>query len=129
MCKKTFEMLTVAFGESTISRTQVQLWYNWFKESREDINDDARPGRPSTSTTIEAVQKIIREVAVDVSISFGSCQAIFTDVLGMKSAVAKIVPKLQSFAQEQHHMDIAQAMLTNLNDDSDLLKNVITGDE
>ena len=47
----------------------------------------------------------------------------------MKSAVAKIVPKLQSFAQEQHHMDIAQAMLTNLNDDSDLLKNVITGDE
>ena len=28
-------MLTVAFG-----RTQAQLWYNRFKEGREDINDD-----------------------------------------------------------------------------------------
>ena len=38
-------MLTVAFGESTISRTQVQLWYNRFEEGREDVNDDARSGR------------------------------------------------------------------------------------
>ena len=30
-------MLTVAFGESTISRTQVQLWYNGFKEDRISI--------------------------------------------------------------------------------------------
>ena len=42
--------------------SQVQLWHNWFKEGREDINDDARPGRPSTSKTdenIEAVKKMI----------------------------------------------------------------------
>ena len=31
----------MAFGESTMSRTQVQLWYNGFKEGREDVNDDA----------------------------------------------------------------------------------------
>ena len=91
-------MLTVAFGESTISRAQqVQLWYNRFKEGREDVNDDVRLGRPSTSTideNIEAVKKMmldnrritIREVANDVAISFGSCQSIFTDVLGMKRA-------------------------------------------
>ena len=55
-------MLTVAFGESAMNRTQVQLWYNRFKGGRENINDDARPGRPSTSTTdeiIEAVKKVI----------------------------------------------------------------------
>ena len=28
---KPFEMLTVAFGDSTMSRTKVQLWYNGFK--------------------------------------------------------------------------------------------------
>ena len=39
----------------------------------------------------------IREFAVDVGISFGSCQAIFTDVLGMKRAAAKIVPKFAKF--------------------------------
>ena len=41
----------LAFGESTMSRTQVQLWYNRLKEGREDVKDDARPGLPSTSTT------------------------------------------------------------------------------
>ena len=59
-CARTFEMLTVAFGEPTLNRTQVQLWYNWFKEGREEGNDDS--GRPSTSTTdgnTEAVKKMI----------------------------------------------------------------------
>ena len=46
-------MLTVTFGWSTTSRTQVQLWYNQFMEGREDINDDARPGNEN----IEAVKK------------------------------------------------------------------------
>ena len=55
-------MLTVEFGESAMSRTQVQLWYKRFTEGREDVNDDARPDRPSTTTTeenIEAVKKMI----------------------------------------------------------------------
>ena len=43
----------------------------------------------------------IREIADDVDISFGSCHAIITDVLGMKSAAAKIVPKLLNFEQKQ----------------------------
>ena len=60
-CARTFEMLTVAFDESTMSRTQVQLWYNRIKEGREDVDDDARPDRPSMSTpdeNIEAVKQI-----------------------------------------------------------------------
>ena len=108
---RTFKMLTVSFGKSTISRTQVQLWYNRFKEGRKDINDNARPSRPSTSTTdenIEAVKKMIsdnrgisiRDVADDVGILFGSCQAIFTNILGMKRSAAKIVPKLLNFGQK-----------------------------
>ena len=48
-CARIFQILTVTFGESAISRTQDQLWYNRFKEGREDSNDDAHPGRPSTS--------------------------------------------------------------------------------
>ena len=32
-------MLTVAFGGSTMSRTQAQLWVNLFKEGREDVNN------------------------------------------------------------------------------------------
>ena len=88
-----------------MSRTQVQLWYKRFNEDREDVNDDARPGRPSTSTideNIEAVKKrilanrriTIREVADDVGISFGSCQAWS-------------ILKLQNFEQKQRRMDMA----------------------
>ena len=88
-----------------MSRTHVQLGYNRFKDGREDINDDARHGLPSTSTTnktIEAVKEMIlnnrriniREVADDVGISFGTCHAIFIGDLGMKRAAANIVLKL-----------------------------------
>ena len=44
-CANTFEMLTVAFGNFAMSRTQVQSWYKRFKEGREDVNGDARAGR------------------------------------------------------------------------------------
>ena len=40
-CASTFEMLTVTFGESTKTRTQVPLWYNWFKLGQANVNDDA----------------------------------------------------------------------------------------
>ena len=50
-------MLNMTFGESTKSRTQVQLRHNRFKEDREDVNNDARSGRPSTSTTGEILKQ------------------------------------------------------------------------
>ena len=73
---------------------------------------------------IEAVKKMImdnrrttiREVANDVDISFGSCQAIFMDVLGMKRAATKIFPKLLNFEQKNRRMDVAQEMSTTFND-------------
>ena len=60
------------------------------------------------------------EVVDDVGMSFGSCQAIFKDVLGKKRMAANIVPKLLNFVQLR--MDIAQEMWTMTNDDPDLLK-------
>ena len=76
------------------------------------MSDHSRLGLLSTSTideNIEAVKKMIlinhritiREVPDDVAISFSSCQAIFTVVLGIKHAEAKIVLKLQNFEQNR----------------------------
>ena len=73
------------FGESTINRTQVYLWYNWFKQGPEDVNDNNRSGHLSTSIikeNIEAMKLMVldnrritfTEVAIDVSISIGSSQ-------------------------------------------------------
>ncbi|XP_032690622.1 uncharacterized protein LOC116853602 [Odontomachus brunneus] len=84
-------MLNVAFGESSMNKTSIYKWYKCFQKSREDVKDDERPGRSSTSTTDDNVEKVkkmimnnrritIREVADDIGIPFGSCQAIFSDL-------------------------------------------------
>ena len=73
-------MFKVAYGKCTVSQKSVYKWYKLFTEGREEMNDDARPGRSSTLTTnknTEAVKKIvmenrritIREVAENVGIS------------------------------------------------------------
>ena len=54
----------------------------------------------------------IREVADDVGISIGSCQEIFSNVLGIKRVAAKFVAKLLNFEQKQRRMEVAQESLT-----------------
>ena len=45
----------MAFGESNMSRKQVQLWYNRFKKGREDVNDSA----PAPALTPDHINKPI----------------------------------------------------------------------
>ncbi|KAG5341761.1 SETMR methyltransferase, partial [Acromyrmex charruanus] len=91
-CADAFRTLTVAYGEATLDRSNVYRWYKMFSEGREDVNDEERAGRLSTSTTdenIDEVKKIVlanrritvREVAEDLNISIGSCHSIFTNDL------------------------------------------------
>ncbi|UYV64656.1 hypothetical protein LAZ67_3001551 [Cordylochernes scorpioides] len=111
-----------------------------FSKGREDVNDEERAGRPSTSTTdekINEVEKIIlanrritvREVAEDLNISIGSCHSNFINDLGMRRVAAKFVPKLLNCDQKQHRMNIANEMLDSVRDDPNLHQRVITGDE
>ncbi|UYV61614.1 hypothetical protein LAZ67_1005558 [Cordylochernes scorpioides] len=38
-CADAFRMLTVAYGEATLDRSNVYRWYKMFSEGREDVND------------------------------------------------------------------------------------------
>ncbi|UYV70165.1 hypothetical protein LAZ67_7002045 [Cordylochernes scorpioides] len=109
-------------------------------EGREDVNDEERAGRPSTSTTEEKINEVekmilangritVREVAEDLNISIGSCHSIFINDLGMRRVAAKFVPKLLNCDQKQHRMNIANEMLDSVRDDPNLLQRVITGVE
>ena len=71
----------------------------------------------------------IREVADDFGISIGSSHEIFSNVLGMKRRTATFVPKLLNFEQKQRRIEVAQESLNEVNDDAELLKRIITGDE
>ncbi|UYV64288.1 hypothetical protein LAZ67_3000153 [Cordylochernes scorpioides] len=101
-CADAFRMLTVAYGEATLDRSNVYRWYKMFSEGREDVNDEERAGRPNTSTTDEKINEVekmilanrritVREVAEDLNISIGSCHSIFINDLGMRRVAAKFV--------------------------------------
>ncbi|UYV64466.1 hypothetical protein LAZ67_3000846 [Cordylochernes scorpioides] len=109
-------------------------------KGREDVNDEERAGRPSTSTTDEKINEVekmilanrritVREVAEDLNISIGSCHSIFINDLGMRRVAAKFVPKLLNCDQKQHRMNISNEMLDSIHNDPNLLQRVITGDE
>ncbi|UYV80650.1 hypothetical protein LAZ67_19001235 [Cordylochernes scorpioides] len=139
-CADAFRMLTVAYREATLDRSNVYRWYKMFSEGREDVNDEERARRPSTSTTDEKINEVekmilanrritVREVVEDLNISIGSCHSIFINDLGMRRVAAKFVPKLLNCDQKQHRMNIANEMLDSVRDDPNLLQRVITGDE
>ncbi|UYV61131.1 hypothetical protein LAZ67_1003537 [Cordylochernes scorpioides] len=119
-CADAFLMLTVAYGEATLARS--------------NSVPDARALQQQTKK-IDEVEKMIlanrritvREVAEDLNISIGSCYSIFINDLGMRRVATKFVPKLLNCDQKQHRMNIANEMLVSVRDDPNMLQSVITG--
>ena len=81
-----------------------------------------------TSTTDEIVKNVlgkltanrritIRVVAEEAGILYGSFEAIFTDVLGMRQVAAKFVLKLLNFQQKLHHKEISEQMINEVSSD------------
>lgn len=112
---ETFETIKKSFEDEVMSRSKTFEWHKRFIEGREDINDDSRAGRPSTSRNVEMVAKVrkiirsdrrmtIRELSSECNISFGSCQTILTEDVDMRRVCAKMVPKLLSQDQKNHRI-------------------------
>lgn len=57
-CSEAVKMLRKAFGDATMSIPRAYEWYKRFQEGRQDVEDDARSGRPSTSITEDNIAKI-----------------------------------------------------------------------
>lgn len=137
---ETFAMLREAFEEHSLNRTQVFEWYARFKAGRTSLEDDHRSGRPSTSKTDENVEKIrqlihedrrqtIHDLCTSVGISYGSCQEILTENLGMRRVAAKFVPRLLSVDQKQRRVDVCSELRETSENDPTFISRVITGDE
>jgi len=137
---ETFQLLNQSYGENCMSRTQCCEWCKHFKEGRMSVGVDPRPGRASTSTNDDHVERVravirgnprlsVREVADEVGISIGSCHQMFTAKLQMCRVSAKFVPLLLTDDQKENRVDISQELLANANGNENFLKNIITGDE
>jgi hypothetical protein len=116
---ETFAMLNTAYGDVAMKRTACFKWHERFKGGRESIEDDERPGRPSTSTDDANVDKIntlvranrrltVRELAEECGISVGSCYEILTEKLKMHRVAAKFVPRLMTDDQKANRIQLCQ---------------------
>jgi hypothetical protein len=47
-----------AYAEHPLSRARVFRWHKSFSEGREQVDDEARAGRPSTSETDDNVERV-----------------------------------------------------------------------
>ena len=126
---KTFKLLQEVCGDATR-----------FKERREDVKDDPKSRRPTTSSTNENVERVrekvrsdchltVRMIANDLSINRKRGWRIITKDLGMRKICAKMVPSLLNDGQKEHGVQVYQDILKRLETEPDLLSRVVTSDD
>jgi hypothetical protein len=68
--KKYFQLLKEVYGDNVMLGMRVFVWHKRFMQGKEDIEDDERPGRPSTSKTEENIEKIREIFRKDRNLTF-----------------------------------------------------------
>jgi len=99
------QMLQQVYGEDALKERTVFKWVQRFWEGCEDPKEDARSGRPSTSSDNENINRVhslvlsdrrmtVRMIAEGLGLGKSSVHTILTEHLEMKKVCPKIVPKL-----------------------------------
>ena len=100
---ETYELLKNVYGDDCISRIQVYTWFTRFKNGRDDLNNDSRPGQPKASNRAELVEKVREIIAIDsnptvrrlveeLNSSYCTIYTILTEDLGKRKVCARFVP-------------------------------------
>ena len=55
---ETIQMIQKAFGNECMSKIRIKEWYNRFKGSRTSTISDSRSGRPSTTKTLDNIERV-----------------------------------------------------------------------
>ena len=55
---ETIQMMQEAFGNECMIKKRIKEWYNRFKGSRTSIDSDSRSGRPSTTKTLDNIERV-----------------------------------------------------------------------
>lgn len=137
---QTYESMKKVYGDDCLSRSQIHSWYGRFRDGRDDLNDDSRPGRPVTASTDELVEKVrgliafdsnltCRMLAAEFKVSKDTIHTIMTEKLNRRKVCARFVPhKLtdeQDLARVEHSKDLIETAKIN----PKFLDSIVTGDE
>ena len=93
--------LSTVFGDEAPPLRTVQRWSEWFRDGREDIEDEERAGRPIAETATENIQQIqdlinddpyitVNELKRESGISHGIIQRIISTSTNMARKFLKI---------------------------------------
>lgn len=137
---ETVEMIRQAYGDKAMSKAQVCRWHKAFKEGREEVADEPRSGRPSTSRTDDNVSRVreclnkdrrlsVRLVADMLNLPKTLVHDIVTGEMQMRKVCAKLVPKILTDEQRELRVQRSQELLDLIENDPDFLNSVVTGDE
>jgi len=99
-----YENLQRAYGEHSLSRAQVFRWHMSFLEGREQVEEEPRAGRFSTSKTdynVERVRSLLRSdrrltlrmISSKLNLNRFTVHQILTQDLFKRKVCAKMVPK------------------------------------
>ena len=123
---ETFKLLQEVYVDATMSRTRNFELHKRFEDGKEDVEDDPRNERPTTSRTnknVEGVRKKVRSdhrltvrmIADELSMNSKRVLRIITKDLGMRKICAKMIPRLLNDGQKKHRVQVCQDILRQLN--------------
>jgi len=135
-----YEKLQRAYGEHFLSRAQVFRWHNSFLEGREQVGDELRAGRASTSKTDDNVERVrslvrsdrgltLRMISNELNLNRFTVHQILIQDFDMKKVCAKMVPKNLTTEQKANRRDVCLDHLDHLEREPEFFSCVITGDE
>ena len=92
-------MMQKAFGNECMSKTRINEWYNRFKAGRTSVDSDSLSGRPSTTKTLDNIERVrlaiegdrrltVRELENDLGIPKTAVWEILNKILRMTRVCA-----------------------------------------
>ena len=136
----TYEKLQWTNGEHSLSRAQVFRWHKSFLEGREQVEDEPRAGRPSTSKTDDNVERVrslvrldrrltLRMISSEINLNRFTVHQILTQDLYMRKVCTKMVPKNLTTKQKSNQRDVCLDLLDHTEREPEFFSRVITGNE
>ena len=55
---ETIQIMQNAFGNECMSKTRIKEWFDRFKGGRTSVDSDSHCGRPSTTKTLDDIERV-----------------------------------------------------------------------
>ena len=137
---ETLQMVSAAYGDQALTRSNVFRWYGWFRDGQEDTEDDPRSGRPTESRNDNNVKEIsqlllqnhhlsLRMLADKVNIGKDTVRKNAVEDLQKRKICLCFLPQSLTPEQKDQRTAACQDLIATADGDHDFFKKTVTGYE